>query len=431
MRRIRNTLGSLPIVWKLTTSVAVCTIIAIAVSGFQTYKRSEELLLGHAFESMQASLDRQAERLQNAIAEVELDARSISNSRAVIGYERARAAGGYDQMENMTEAGWRQRIERDFSVLVESKTYLQARLISRDTGHELVRVDGIKETNGEAKARVVNALQDKSQSNYVIEGRLLDVGEVLVSQISLNREHGRIIEPWMPTYRVVTPVVGDASLLVVNADASQLMAILENHEKAETVLTNSAGGVLYHPQPGRAWGFEYGRKDSIETFYGLAWADIAAGRQGLVDGAGGGLLQVVGRVPLGVKEDSKFLGLVLTAKQDIILADILELRTQYIGYTLMALLGTVLMAYVAVRRQLQPILALTRAAQDLSSGLENVMIPVSGQDEVSRLGMAFRQLVGNLQRRALGTAIVNGDVATGGMQGSGDARADAFAGAGN
>lgn len=70
-------------------------------------------------------------------------------------------------------------------------------------------------------------LQSKAEENYFKETLKLNDGEVYHSAINLNREHGKIVYPLMPTYRVSVPVF-DAKgvmfgMLVVNFDGKYLI----------------------------------------------------------------------------------------------------------------------------------------------------------------------------------------------------------------
>ncbi len=399
----RERLSGTPIVWKLTVAAVVCTTAALTVSGYLTYSQSKELLLEEAVESMQASLDRQAERLSESIERVALDAKSTSRSQAILGLLRARAADGYDEQENMPERGWCDRLERDFSVIVESKDFLQIRLIDMESGMELVRVNGVQSERGLSQAVIAEELQDKSASSYVQIGRTLSLDETFISEFSLNREHGTIQVPWTPTFRVVAPVAGPdglaCALLVINADAGRMMEASKGGNRQEVVMTNSTGGIIYHPQPNSAWGFEFGRPEGIEAEYALAWQGLTSGSKGAVWDRSADRFHVVGRISLGDGPDAPFLGLIMTESEEEILGKVSALRSQFLTVSTVAILAALILAYFAVRRQLRPILQLTSAANALSNGAGSVIIPVSGRDEIARLSGAFRDLVEKLQLR--------------------------------
>lgn len=106
------------------------------------------------------------------------------------------------------------------------RAYYQVRYID-GAGQEIVRVDY---RDGRAVAVPKDSLQDKSDRYYVREGLARPPGEIYLSPMDLNVEHGRVEEPPRPVVRYAL-ALGDGErargLLVVNLFAEHLFALLE------------------------------------------------------------------------------------------------------------------------------------------------------------------------------------------------------------
>lgn len=127
----------------------------------------------------------------------------------------------------------RRRLERDFAVFATAYPYIyQARFLDA-AGREVVRVD--RRDDG---LYVVPAaeLQDKSDRYYFRDALRLAPGQIYVSPLDLNVEHGRVEDPARPVVRVATPVA-DASgakrgLLIINLHAELFLRQVQQLARA-------------------------------------------------------------------------------------------------------------------------------------------------------------------------------------------------------
>ena len=528
---------TLSIAAKLVLAAVFSAVVAVAASAWLSFYESRQLLLKSAVTAMEQSVSRQVERLQSSIDEVRRDVLMLGQSEAVQGLIRASQGGGYDEVSNLTEDGWRRRLERIFTVMIQTKGYQQVRLISLKHGsREVVRVEKSRDEPSQVVVRRGRELQFKGDMFYVKRGRMLLQGQTYVSPISLNREHGRIEEPWLPTQRFISPVFPQPSarqtrlsrsqlqllrrlqhldsmmtlsllaaikdgdprwlkryrrqqadfqqtlaqlmgmprpaalasfswlepnsrsfhalekralellyqgqaaqsrrlleqeryvsqkaefchrlgrllkreggggslgppwgLVVINTDANLLMAGLETGGPFQVILTNQEGGYLRHPQEDKAWGFEFGKKEGAAQDFPRAWRAVKQGKGGVFWDSARKKVQVVARVPLNPDSSRDFLALIMSADEDAVLADIAGLRFKVALVSLAAMLLAGLLSFFAVRRLTQPIRNLTKQADALAAGREEVSIsPAPGNDEVARLSRALANLVQKLQNR--------------------------------
>ncbi len=190
------------------------------------------------------------------------------------GIARAYANNGVDPLENSTNTQWLKRLQTIFVGLISNHSELtQLRyIVAADNGKEIVRVDRVQD-----KAVIISddQLQTKGDRDYVIETLKRPVGGVYVSHINLNQEHGRVVEPHMPTLRVSTPVAasgtdperGHFGLIVINSDVRALLDSLNAYlpEGMVLYLMNDRGEFILHPQAEKTFGFDLGRS--------LRWSD--------------------------------------------------------------------------------------------------------------------------------------------------------------
>lgn len=181
----------------------------------------------------------------------------------ILGITRARDNGGIDPEFNLPEAVWVERLATIMLFYVKAQPdVFQARLIDAETGLERVRAQRLPD--GSLHQASAAELQHKGERRYVQAGRRLKPGQVMFSELELNRELGRIEMPQRPTLRAVTPVAGaDGAVwgvLVVNLEVSEYLRHLADLGSAtlQIRLVNAEGNYLLHPEVGRAFEHELG-----------------------------------------------------------------------------------------------------------------------------------------------------------------------------
>lgn len=168
------------------------------------------------------------------------------------------------------------------TVIVEPNFY-QLRFIDKQ-GMEIVRVNNINNSPVIVKQ---NELQNKSSRYYFTKGMQLKQGEVYVSPLDLNVEHGEIEKPLRPIIRLVTPAIDPSGrmhgVLVANLQTDSIFNILKLHDsdsKAELMLLNSDGFWLYSREEGKRWGFQLIHSNSFAKEYPDDWINVLKSPQG-------------------------------------------------------------------------------------------------------------------------------------------------------
>lgn len=300
----------------------------------------------------------------------------------------------------------RKQLQEVFTALVNRHPwYAQVRLIGvADGGRELVRVNQV---NGRAVAVPDARLQRKGGRDYFQAGLASPPGEVFFSAINLNREEGQIVEPHQPMLRagvaIALPQSGTLGVLIINMDMARVFAAARELVSPNVTLyvANGRGDYLYHPDPGRTFGFDLGQRYRIQDdFPDLPWPlagdvpelveqraapgnrDPLMARVAVLDGPGGELL----------------LGLALP--QSYIDARLGAARRQNAGLVLPFIaIGIVAVIWV-VRVIVDPLSRVTWQISRYTPGVRpEPMAELSRHDEVGRLAQTFSYMVDRIEQQ--------------------------------
>lgn len=179
------------------------------------------------------------------------------------------------------------RLEHTFGLIAEHKQrYDQIRFIDSE-GQERVRVDYI---NGKAVGVQEDQLQDKSDRYYFRESSTLEQGDVFVSPLDLNIEHGQVEVPHKPVMRFATPVFDSTGhrrgIVILNYLAERMLRHFDE------MLDGTWGHIEFLNQDGywirshiktRNWGFMLGQEQRFLDAHGDLWHTIAERDKGRVD----------------------------------------------------------------------------------------------------------------------------------------------------
>ena len=183
-------------------------------------------------------------------------------------------------------------VARFLNLAATKGRYDQVRIISAK-GPELLRVDY---NNGLPEVVPPARLQDKSGRYYLTDALALDPGQLYVSPLDLNVEHGKIEMPLKPMLRIATPLLNSrgekAAILILNFLAEELFRSLRAANKGHAgslYLLDGEGFTLMGPNPDELWGFmmpEH-RPRSFNLLHADAWQRIKGRRRGQFENSEG------------------------------------------------------------------------------------------------------------------------------------------------
>ncbi|MES9972356.1 MAG: sensor domain-containing diguanylate cyclase [Candidatus Thiodiazotropha sp.] len=176
------------------------------------------------------------------------------------------------------------RVAREFSNLARRKPkYFQVRYIASD-GMEVVRIN-----NSDRGQEIVpqTDMQDKGDRYYFQRAIELEAGDIYLSPLDLNVEHGEIEQPIRPTIRFATPVIdgygNKQGIVIINYSPDELLQGVAGNFKAfqgHAVMLNSRGFWLQGAPQEQLWGFMYGSEDTFAKRKPDVWAAISAAAKG-------------------------------------------------------------------------------------------------------------------------------------------------------
>ncbi|MFQ5699495.1 MAG: response regulator [Myxococcota bacterium] len=320
-------------------------------------------------------------------------ARALSVTPAVLGLLRASAVAREDRREGSGSTRWREALEgifRTFALL--NPEIRQIRLLD-ERGHEWVRVNSQSGT-----PRVVSSpdLQNKGDRPYFKEAISLSSGELYVSPIQLNQEHGVVAQPVDPVLRVSTPVwLGGRvrAVLVINESPHRLISRLERAGPGALILATESGEYLRNPDADLRLGDELNTGANLFRDWPGLLPAISEGRTRLEQGD----RALHWRRAAVNPGDSRAVWLIakLRTRGEVHhsadhLRDLTTRTATQVG--LVAWIAALLLATLWLR----PIHGLARAARRLGAGDFSVRVPVRHCGELGDLEGAFNSMAETL-----------------------------------
>jgi len=380
---------------KLTIVTTLITIFAIVITGWLVFNQSNELMLKANSHTMKANLKYLHEKFSTAVNEAQHQAVFLTKStfiKQIFSDNELRKTEG------------KLHLSHEFSGILKSGNYLQVRLIDANNGMELVRLD--KPTSQDKRPQVVknNNLQNKKRRTYVILGRTLKPGQVYISNLNLNREHGKIEQPIRPTLRIVAPVfLNDknlSALIVINFDASDLINSLDTPEFFNLIVTNDQGEILYHPDKSREWQHELGNSSvGINQEKPLLWQAVLNEKSPIFHDIANDHYYLLSKIPISKTADNRFIAMILQAKESIILNEINLFRDNILGLAFIIIITAIIVIFTLSRFITYPIRRLTEETNTLALSEDDINISVTGNDEITHLSLSFKTLLSKLKNQ--------------------------------
>ena len=252
--------------------------IAIFVSGLIVVTALGLLRISYHFElnthkiNAINNIDMQTLSLEESIRQVTTDLIILANQEE------------FYEMWNLEKAQVSQAIselEKEFLIASNyRKNYDQIRFLN-DHGKETIRINY---NNGNPAIIPQEKLQNKKGRYYFEDAFSLNPGEIFVSPLDLNIEHGKIEKPLKPMIRFATPVFDKngvkKGIVLLNYFGEKMLKRFINHSSIskghQSMLINADGYWLQGPYSDNLWGFMYqDRKDkTFENLYPEVWKTI-------------------------------------------------------------------------------------------------------------------------------------------------------------
>jgi PAS domain S-box-containing protein len=388
---------------RLTIAMVALVLITALAMGSLIYHNVAAVAMPRVLERIDVHAQFLALGLESSHRGARNFVEGFRSAAAMEGMMRARAAGGVDPEDGVTEAVWRNRMaSRYLADLSARPDYLQIRLIGAE-GRELVRVD--RSGPGGAPRIVPPAeLQDKGHTNYFKQTIGLAVGQAYVSPVGYNREHEVIESPPVPVVRIAESWhMADGrpfGIMLVTIDLRATFDRIRSSplRGADAYVVNDRGDYLVNPDRDKEFGFEFGKPRRVQEDFPdvagiLPAADVkprvmrdrAGGRFGAairsVNLAGGPRLTVIETMPYDVA--------LIAAKtvRDLTL----------IGGAIATMVALLLGAAVA-RSLTRPLTQMTAAVTAFGRN-EPMSVPTDASGEISILARAFAGMASDVRSK--------------------------------
>lgn len=166
-------------------------------------------------------------------------------------------------------------------VLFEIPSFFELRYIDPD-GNETHRVN---KTQGQIYIVPPGELQDKSDRYTFREAVSQNLWYLYISPLDLSIENGQIVDPWIPTIRMATPVPdpysGRQGIVIINIDLTDAISFIKNDTSGrQCYLLNSDGYYMAGAEKDKLWGFMFGNDITFKKDYPAAWPQISLNNNG-------------------------------------------------------------------------------------------------------------------------------------------------------
>lgn len=412
---------NLSIVKKSILHSILLVLLGTGVTAYLFYNKTSTLLVEEALDDFSNTIYVEGNRLLALIGSQHEDVLFLTQVPPIQGLQRADKADGYDQQGKSTRQQWRQRLQSIFKYQLESKpNALKIRYINSSGVEQVV----VSREGGRIVVESQQALQNKAHRSYVRDTLKLKQGEVYLSEINLNREHGKIVVPHQEVLRIATPVfdkqTGDTIGLIVLSTGigDELRLIQKNIQAAgrEIRITNDSGGYLLHPDASKTYGFDLGRRYRVqEDIPQMAKLFLPGNRERkkiLLPGqTGSSQVAVYTKIPIDPARPDRFIAVGVSEPYASIVAEHTKVLRDVFGW-LFVLLGLgIILAVVFSIRLTRPIKQISQAMDDYTYERGGTAhLPLEREDEVGQLARNFEAMTTEVEETRTKLEVINRDL---------------------
>ena len=387
---------------KLTTKIAIATfllsILGISIVAFISYKYSSKTFQHNLTDTIGFQVEKLSLNIKKEIEDVKKDLLYTSKSDPIAGILRTtNNKYNFDEEQNMDLKGWNQRLEKLFRIILsQNPSYFQIRLIGiKDNGKELLRVEN---TNNRIIKISQNHLQSKYDRTYYKKTIALKKGEIYISKIDLNKEHGIIQTPYTPTIRVSTPIYKDNTLygmIVININLDILLKFQEfKLSDDKTFIANKDGYYIYHNDMEKRFGFEFGKKYLIQNDFPISKYMNNKTNQKFFSKKYNSSISIQ-KVQFS---KTNFIFVMKLASNKYIIAEEDNYLQELWLYIFMIAIIIALLNTILVKYLITPIHTLTAIAKQITNGhkIDFDKVNIKSGDEIEDLATAFEYMISSI-----------------------------------
>ncbi len=364
---------------RLVFAFLVSTLIPSFAIGIYSMNVSTQSLIERELDALAERTSALRQSTESFLLSAESDVRFLARSNPLQTLLRLRSAGA----DQATLEAARTVVEEEFLAFASSREiYLQVRYLD-ESGQEVARVDSDGKTS---KIIPPERLQNEGSRYYFRDSVGLPKGQLLVSPLDLNRERDKVEVPPKPVIRYAIPVhFSDgrkAGIVITNVDGKRILQPL-----AGTVLVDSNGYYLAHPDAEKAWG----STRDLDTGHNLN-KDFPELSGQLLGGSEGSLTteqEAISFVNLTVPGSKHVWTMIAKRPKKQLLAGVVRFRLIFAGTLVGVLFVTILLATAVGLTVTRPLAKLYRTVNDIAAGNRYARAKLQTGDELQVLGDAL------------------------------------------
>lgn len=398
---------------KVILLTASLVFLATTLVGILNFIHTSSIALDTAIEGIAGETRLTAVKFVDGYNELFSDINLIADNPPVQGIIRSTLNSGFDPVDKSTTNQWRERLISVFITLLKSRPhYTQLRYIGvADEGREIIRVN---QFNGDIEIVPDFGLQRKANEDYFKAGLKLIRKEVFFSEVTLNREFGKIDPNRTPTIRTVYPIHDDKGylfgMIVLNVDFSFLLRkTFEKLPIGQSIyVINKNGDFLHRTNKGILEPFEFHQAYNVQPPPGIL--KLNQSEQGEDILFEDNIVSYFVKQPITVGKSNAFIGIIAQASTDALTASVLSTQIQTFILSGSLVLVALLISTVITRRLMAPLQTMTTEIdrQQFGRDFDTLNLPTDQKDEIGKLAKSFETVFNALsesEKRA--NAIIN------------------------
>lgn len=382
-------------------------ISAITVGAF-FYQHTTDSLIQRDYEKLSHEVDVEEAELRAIINTLRNDVRFLSRTPPVKGIIRSYLAGGIDPLDGSTDEDWHQRLAAIFNAFLQSKPdYLHSRFIHLEKN--IIELVGADRQSNNLILIQQSQLPLESKKEYWDKVALLKKGDVYLSDVSLERHNGKIIQPPQAIMQAASPVFSDDNnlfgIITITVNFNEVLKELaEEREPGDSdFVINSSGDFLASRNPEKDFAFETGKPWHIQDEYPELTQFILDINQKSITQEikipGDTLILHLNKVYFDIENPTRFIGIAEGFPYSKMLSNTQATVNRVVIMTLVLIIIATSFTFIMSRRILRPLTDMTLAAQQFARGDLNITLKNDGRGELGVLSRAFSSMMTQVDER--------------------------------